>query len=80
MYFIELLRYPPIIGEQRLMKQLSQNLKDARMEIIGVAVPVVYKGMPLVRNAYSVISTGTGGSAERRARSSWMRQRGCWFS
>ncbi len=52
------------------MKQLAQKLKDGRMEVIKVPVPVVSRGMLLVRNAYSVISAGTEGSTVKAARKS----------
>lgn len=50
------------------MKQLTQKLKDGRMDVIDVPMPVVSKGWVLVRNAYSVISAGTEGSTVRAAR------------
>lgn len=52
------------------MRQLTQKLKDGRLEVIEVPTPVVSKGMLLVRNVYSVISAGTEGSTVRAARKS----------
>jgi polar amino acid transport system substrate-binding protein len=52
------------------MKQLTQKLRDGRMDVIDVPVPIVRKGALLVRNLYSVISAGTEGSTVRAARQS----------
>ncbi|MGC9965704.1 MAG: bi-domain-containing oxidoreductase [Syntrophobacteraceae bacterium] len=50
------------------MRQLTQKLKDGRLEVIDVPVPVLSRGYVLVRNAYSVISAGTESSTLRAAR------------
>lgn len=52
------------------MKQLAQKLKDGVMEVLEVPVPVISRGMLLVRNTYSVISAGTEGSTVKAARKS----------
>jgi len=52
------------------MKQLTQKLKDGVMTIQEVPVPVLGDAMVLVRNHYSVISTGTEGSTVKTARKS----------
>lgn len=44
------------------MKQLTQKLKDGRMQITEVPVPDLRTGMVLLRNLYSLISAGTEGS------------------
>jgi predicted dehydrogenase/threonine dehydrogenase-like Zn-dependent dehydrogenase len=56
--------------EEYLMKQLTQKLKDGKIQIIEVPAPVVSPGMLLVRNAFSVISSGTEGSKVNAARKS----------
>lgn len=50
------------------MRQLSQKLKDGRLHVLEVPVPVIPKGTILVQNAYSVVSAGTEGSTVRAAR------------
>jgi polar amino acid transport system substrate-binding protein len=52
------------------MKQLTQKLKDGRMQVMNVPSPVLGKGMVLVRNHYSLISAGTEGSTVSAARKS----------
>lgn len=52
------------------MKQLTQKLKKGDIEIKDVPVPVLGKGMILVRNHYSLISAGTEGSTVATARKS----------
>ena len=52
------------------MKQLTQKLKDGKMEILDVPPPVLEKGMILVRNYYSLISAGTEASSVSAARKS----------
>lgn len=50
------------------MKQLTQNKKSGKMEILEVSFPALPKGHVLVRNYYSVISSGTEGTTVRDAR------------
>jgi polar amino acid transport system substrate-binding protein len=52
------------------MKQLTQKHKDGKMQVLEVPVPVLGKGMVLVRNFYSVISAGTESSTVTAARKS----------
>jgi len=52
------------------MKQLVQTLKDGKVQVIEVPLPVLSNGMVLVRNHYSLISPGTEGSTVRVARKS----------
>ncbi len=41
------------------MKQVQQNLRDGKTNVVEVPVPVPQKGMVLVRTAASIISAGT---------------------
>lgn len=50
------------------MKQLTQKMKSGEMQVLDVPAPVARKGMLLVRNFYSVISTGTEASTVKTAR------------
>jgi len=50
------------------MKQLTQKLKNGRMQVVEVPAPVLGTGMILVRNHYSVISAGTEGGTVKAAR------------
>lgn len=50
------------------MKQLSQRLRDGAMSVIEVPLPLLERGMVLVRNHYSMISAGTEGSTAASAR------------
>lgn len=50
------------------MKQLCQKLKSGEMTIQELPMPLVSTGMVLVRNHYSLISTGTEGSTVKTAR------------
>ncbi|REJ84086.1 MAG: oxidoreductase [Bacteroidetes bacterium] len=50
------------------MEQLTQNLKDGRMELLEVPFPVLQSGSVLVRNHYSLISAGTEGKTVKDAR------------
>ncbi len=50
------------------MEQLTQNLKDGKMEFLEVPFPVVSKGQVLVRNHFSLISAGTEGKTVTDAR------------
>lgn len=52
------------------MKQLSQKLRDGAMSVIEVPLPLLERGMVLVRNHYSLISAGTEGSTVAAARKS----------
>ncbi len=54
------------------MKQLTQNLKDGKMEILDVPGPALRKGYILVRNSYSVISGGTEGKTVTDARKGYI--------
>jgi len=50
------------------MEQLTQNLKDGKMELLEVPFPAVEKGQVLIRNHHSLISTGTEGKTVKDAR------------
>jgi len=50
------------------MNQLTQKLKDGKMQVLEVPTPVLGEGMVLVRNHYSVISAGTESSTVTAAR------------
>lgn len=52
------------------MEQLTQKLKSGEMTIEELPMPIVSKGMVLVRNHYSLISAGTEGSLVKTARKS----------
>ncbi len=52
------------------MRQLTQRLKDGKMEILEVPSPVLDSGMVLVQNHYSLISAGTEASTVSAARKS----------
>ncbi len=54
------------------MKQLTQKLKNGKMEIKEVVVPPLQKGTVLVRNYYSLISAGTEGSTVKTARKGYI--------
>ena len=54
------------------MHQLTQNLKDGAMRILEVPFPALADGAVLVRNHYSVISTGTEGKTVKDARLGYM--------
>jgi predicted dehydrogenase/threonine dehydrogenase-like Zn-dependent dehydrogenase len=54
------------------MQQLTQQLKSGRMEILKVPFPALNKGQILVRNHYSVISTGTEGKTVSDARKGYL--------
>jgi len=57
-------------GERGSLRQLTQKLKDGKLQIVEVPVPVTPSGMLQVRNVFSVISAGTEGSTVRAARKS----------
>ena len=50
------------------MKQLTQQLKSGKMEILEVPFPALGKGEVLVQNHFSVISAGTEGYQVTEAR------------
>lgn len=50
------------------MKQLTQNLKDGKMELLEIPNPNLGKNNILVKNYYSAISAGTEGRSVRDAR------------
>lgn len=54
------------------MKQLAQKLKNGQIQVIEVPLPVLGQGKVLVRNHYSLISSGTESSTVTAARKSLM--------
>lgn len=50
------------------MEQLTQNLKDGKMELLEVPFPALGSGQVLVRNHFSLISAGTEGKTVKDAR------------
>ena len=50
------------------MKQLAQKLKNGEIQVLEVPLPVLGPGKVLVRNHYSLISSGTEGSSVTAAR------------
>ena len=54
------------------MKQLTQKLKDGKMQVKDVAVPSRQNGMVLVKNHYSLISTGIEGSNVKTTRKGYI--------
>ncbi|NLF50722.1 MAG: Gfo/Idh/MocA family oxidoreductase [Leptolinea sp.] len=54
------------------MLQLTQKLKDGKIQALEVPAPSIAKGCVLVRNHYSLISAGTEGSTVKTARSSYL--------
>jgi predicted dehydrogenase/threonine dehydrogenase-like Zn-dependent dehydrogenase len=54
------------------MKQIVQNLKSGKMEIVDVPTPSISKGNVLVRNYYSLISAGTEESKVSTARKGYI--------
>lgn len=54
------------------MKQLTQNLKDGKMQLMEVPFPALKDSFILVRNHYSVISAGTEGKTVKDARLSYI--------
>lgn len=54
------------------MKQLTQQLKSGKMEILEVPFPAINKGYIMVRNHYSVISAGTEGKTVTDARKGYI--------
>ncbi len=54
------------------MKQLTQQLKSGKMEILDVPFPTINKNQVLVQNHYSVISSGTEGKNVSDARKGYL--------
>lgn len=54
------------------MKQLTQELKSGKMEVLEVPLPALNKGAILVRNHFSVISAGTEGKTVTDARKGYI--------
>ncbi len=54
------------------MKQLTQQLKSGKMELLEVPFPALEKGQVMVRNLYSVISAGTEGKTVSDARKGYI--------
>ena len=54
------------------MRQLLQNLKNGKMEILEVPFPLLEKGWILVKNHFSVISPGTEGKTVKDARRGYL--------
>ena len=54
------------------MNQLTQQLKNGRMEILEVPCPALGKGQLLVRNHFSLISSGTEGKTVTDARKGYI--------
>jgi predicted dehydrogenase len=52
------------------LKQLAQKLKNGEIQVLEVPFPVLGPGKVLVRNHYSLISSGTEGSSVTAARKS----------
>ena len=50
------------------MEQLTQSLKDGKMDILEVPFPALNPGTVLVRKHFSVISAGTEGKTVKDAR------------
>ena len=56
------------------MKQLTQNLKTGKMELLEVPFPSVMRGYVLVKNHFSLISSGTEGKSVQTARSGYLQK------
>ena len=54
------------------MKQITQELKSGKMEILEVPFPALNKGQVLIRNHFSVISAGTEGKTVTDARKGYI--------
>lgn len=54
------------------MRQLTQQLKSGKMEILEVPFPTLVKGKVIVRNHFSVISPGTEGRTVKDARKGYI--------
>jgi len=51
---------------------LTQKLKSGSMQVLEVPVPALGQGMVLVRNYYSLISSGTESSTVKTARKGYI--------
>ncbi|MFY0698218.1 MAG: bi-domain-containing oxidoreductase [Balneola sp.] len=60
------------LNNNRFMEQLTQQLKSGKMEILEVPFPELNKGNILVRNHFSVISSGTEGKTVSDARKGYL--------
>ena len=58
----------PVREISKLMKQLTQKLKNGKMQIKDTTVPSLQNGQVLVKNYYFLISAGTEGSTVKTAR------------
>lgn len=56
------------------MKQIVQNLKTGKVEVVEVPTPAVRRNGVLVRNHYSVISLGTEGGTVRLAKMNLLKK------
>jgi polar amino acid transport system substrate-binding protein len=56
------------------MKQLSQKLKDGKMQVLKVPIPSLLPGTVLVRVRYSLISAGTESSTVKAARANLLEK------
>ena len=56
------------------MKQLTQNLKDGKMEFLDIPLPNCEAGKLLIKNYYSAISAGTEGRSIRDARLNYVNK------
>jgi len=54
------------------MQQLTQKLKDGKMQILEVAVPSLQKSHVLVKTHYSLVSAGTEASTVSAARKGYV--------
>jgi polar amino acid transport system substrate-binding protein len=54
------------------MRQIAQKLKKGELRIIEVPIPALQKGFILIKNHYSLISTGTEGSTVKAARKGYI--------
>ena len=54
------------------MKQITQELKSGKMEVLEVPFPALNKGNVLIRNHFSVISAGTEGKTVTDARKGYI--------
>lgn len=54
------------------MLQLTQNLKTGKMELLEVPFPALSRGNVLIRNHYSIISSGTEGKSVKTARAGYI--------
>jgi len=52
------------------LKQLTQKLKNGEMQVLEMPLPVIGPGTVMVKNHYSLISSGTEGSSVTAARKS----------